>query len=210
VVAAYPPGSLCTPGVVFPTSDTCYVCYVCDDGTEHCVDLTPESADALLWLDAVDTIADREIDKITGVDPQSSGTTGFAGTRLDVVPPGTNDAIDATLVGGVVAAAHSVKIEAASFSTGWTIDFYLWLDNSLDPGFLTIVDFDSIKLRLHGEVPGGGPVTHIELIVIETVSGADVAVTSGPLVDVPIGAWHRYRFTWDGTNVTVYLDGILV
>jgi hypothetical protein len=213
VEAAYPAGSLCTPGTVFPTSETCYVCFVCDGFSESCYDLRPETTDAILWLDAFDTVANREIEKKTGVNPYVAGeTTGFAGTRFGVVPGG-NDAIDATLEGGLVAAAHSTLVAAASFSDGWTVDFYLWLSTDLVPTtLLDIIDFDSVKIRIHGYTISGTPVTQMELVVVDVVSGIDTPHYLLGIADIPIGAWSHWRFVWELTTLelTVWLNGAIV
>ena len=79
-------------------------------------------------------------------------------------------------------------------------------------------NFNRIVVKLNGEgrqayslavggSTGGGVSGHAELRMQESGGNTDLAVST---TDINDGTWHHVAGTFDGTNLRIYVDGILM
>jgi len=218
IIATYPPGSLCYcetgGGIVIPDGGV-EVCLVNDFG-EICVDVEDPRIMAILWFDVLEPGPDL-IERVDG--DAITPLAGFASTTLDEIP-GDFDAIHGVAGGGPLGASHSDHVEDASFSGGWTIDWWFRLGTQLDEATdIDIIDLDQIVVRLTTSYQETGPfLTQLDILVFgedpDSPGDPHVFHSVGPLAYVDADDdWHHYVVTWDAGppgEITVIIDGVPV
>ena len=204
VLATYPPGSLCECGVVVIPDGGVEICL--DDGdVQICVPIDDERLDAILWVDAFEPVGPM-IERIEG--EELPGETGYDSVEIDVIDPGDYDAIWANATGGLIAAGSSDVLDAASFSGGWTVQLYLWLDDAIggfeEVHFLASVG-DSVQIVLTTEY-GVGP-SFPRQLEVRVWDGDDVLHLSGPMFDPLAATWYLVKVVWTGDDLILLVDG---
>lgn len=196
----------CGPGCITPPEGATEICFTQGDVTV-CIPIDDPRKKAVLWFDVLDPGGDM-LEFVEGkpVDPGP----GFDGTRLGVIPGGFH-AIDANTSGGLVGVPTGISdhLAAANLGSGWTVQFWLYITSHLPAATeVRVVDLGSIHVDLTTFYETTGPfITQLAVYVIE----ADGTIQeTGPLTDVLTGAWHHYVVKWDGSVITLTVDGVLV
>lgn len=140
----------------------------------------------------------RSMDMIVCSDPSYSATC--AGDACPIAAQGTHGGAHvfdgsqhATLPTGSLLGTAPYTVTVWAFTESSTDPYRMMLAKPLDQ--LTNANVYAIGIS-------GGR------IGFETTDGVEFRTLLAPLAFEPVGAWHHYATTWDGTRKHLYLDGI--